>query len=45
MQESSVYDMEEATYTGLRIFKHMGIRIICKGEDITDKIEDLEDVD
>lgn len=42
MESKEESDYEEVTYTGLQIFKSMGFKIICKGEDITNKIEELK---
>ena len=42
MESKEKEDYEEVTYTSLQIFKSMGFKIICKGEDITNKIEEIE---
>ena len=39
IEDYEVEDYEEATYSSLQILKMMGIRIICDGEDITDRIK------
>ena len=42
--DDDIEDLEKITYSALKIFKKMGMKIVTRdGIDLTEKIEDFED--